>query len=247
MRFVRLRKTENITLGIIDEQFKRIEMRPFKLTYSLYTTPSDEDESMGAKDQNAAYQKINYMLTDVIDGSFLYTFESAAFANQIMTSYDNNCIALPNVSEITLLESLHSKFNTIAGEYSHVESLELHDVNTEQTFVYLQETVDDDIIYDLPSAKGFLGEYLIWDAAWWQRYDVTTSDYYINSEEELEKFKELVDMNDLANVTRTVLDDIDAAINEFFVDENSEPGEVIDLESMKEHIKGKEQWKPTLV
>lgn len=245
MRYIRLKKSKNIALGIIDDLTQCIEMKHFKLTYSLYTTPLANDPTAGTKAQNSAYQKINYFIEDVVDNSFLCAIDSGEVITAMMSTYNNNFIVMPSATEVALLEALHSKLNIFAGEESYVESIILEDFLTEQTYEYVQEDTET-IMYDLPSTEQFLGEFALWSDPWWARYDISTTDNHITNQEDYDKFKELFEEHDIANVSRIVLDDIDSAIDEYFSEER-EPGDVIDLEEMKESMQEKQQWKPTLV
>lgn len=245
MRFIRLKKSKCISISMIDEVTNHIEMKNFKLTYSLFSMPSADKLVDATKAQNAAYQKINFFIEDILDHSFAFTIESNKFAAEVMSNFSNNFVLLPSLTEISLLEALHSKLNVLAGDNSYVEELELEDLATEQTYLYIQDERSN-VEYDLPDVDAFLGEYPLWGMPWWERYDITTTDNVVESEEEYIKFKEILDEHEVERVSRLVLDDIDAAIDDYFSEER-EVGEVIDLEEMKQHLKDKEKWQPTLV
>lgn len=230
---------------MIDEGSGHIEMKHFELTYSLYSMPGADNVTDATKSQNAAYQKINFFIEDILEHSFLFTFDSNKIVADIMESFGNNFILLPNLTEIALLEALHCKLNVLAGDNSYVEELELKDLTTEQAYLYIQDERHE-VTYDLPDVNEFLGEFPLWGAPWWARYDITTTDNFVDSEEEYNRFRKVLEEHEVEKVSRLVLDDIDSAIDDYFSQER-EVGEVIDLEEMKQHLKDKEKWQPTLV
>lgn len=250
MKFVRLKKKVHLNLVMMPSDVKFIEPKRYTLEYTLYTVPNEDDPTAGGIAQNKAYQKINYFLTSVLDGSILYDPDCSEDVRALLLSYENNVVTLPYCAEIMFLEALHCKFNVLAGENTFVDSLELYDHFAEQSYIYVQEE-EDHCVYELPSSKQFVGEFALWDKCWWDRYDITTYDSGVESAELLEEWKSKIDLQTLLDVSNAVLNEIDSQIESSF--DHTMPdaaGELIDLEQVKETMKAASkdtQWKPTLV
>jgi len=239
MKMIRLKQEKLVDLTIINSDSKFVGSKQYKLSYSIYSS-HPTDPVVAAKEQNKAFQKINYLIDDVIAGSIVYDFKNKTLVDKFFADYENNFLTLEAVSEIQLLEALHCKFNTLCSEYTHVDSVEIIDTFTDLSYVYLQ----DDEEYALPTINEFVGEYPFFDKPWWNRYDTTTFDNCADNEEALNDWLENFKTEEFDRMTVIMLQDIDDYIDETFKESK---GELVNLEEFKERIKEKEKWKPRLV
>jgi len=245
MKHIRLKKSCDITLILISSDYKFIEPKNYTVTYSLFTQVESESESeAGAKAQNKAYQKINYLLEDVINYSVAYDFGIKDHIDKFFADWENNFLTLPVVSEVCFLETLHSKLNVIAGETTFVDSIELTDTKTKTKVLYIDDEVPAE--YNLPEQKDFAGDKAFFETPWWTRYDTTTFDNYAEDEESLKEWHENIKTEEFDRMTVIVLEDIDSEIDTQF-DSSDKKGELIELEEFKAEIKKREKWKPRLV
>lgn len=251
MKFIRLKKKVEFDVVFVASTHNLVEPKRFIVEYTLYTMPGDDDENgtQSAIEQNCAFQKINFLLRDLVDGSLVYDLANRDLVEALMSKYDNNILSLPVVSEISLIEALHSKMNVLAGENSFVDSVELYDVLQEQSYVYVHDDPDDVSYMYLPDAKTLLGEFPYWPECWWSRYDSTTHDNYSESEEEHKEWLKEAERTELAKLAVFPLQDIDDTVIKMFDKETESEGEgeLISIDDVKKQIQGKEPWTPTLV
>ena len=164
--------------------------------------------------------------------------------DKFFADYDNNFITLPTMSELSLVECLHCKFNTLCGDYTYVDSVEIIDTFNNLSVFYL--TDDDD--YTLPQQDKFAGELAFFEQPWWLRYDTTTFDNFAESQEGLDHWHKEIKTEEFDRMTVCILHDIDDEITRFLSsDPDVAKGELISLEEIKEKFKEKEKWKPRLV
>lgn len=240
MKLARLKHEKLVDFIIVNSADRQVLAKQYKLNYSLYTDHPEGPEQ-GALAQNKAFQKISYFIEDIVAGSICYTLADKNIIDKFFADYDNNFITLPTTSELSLVETLHCKFNTLCGEYSYVDSVEIIDTYSNLSVFYL--TDDDD--YSLPTQKEFAGELAFFEHPWWIRYDTTTFDNYAETAESLADWHENIKTEEFDRMTVCILHDIDSEMEALMCSDAK--GELISLEEIKEKFKEKEKWKPRLV
>lgn len=242
MKLARLKHEKLVEFILIDSASKQVQPKQYKLNYSLYTEHPESPEQ-GALSQNKAFQKISYFIEDIISNSICYTLDDKHLVDRFFADYNNNFLTLPTPSELSLVETLHCKFNTLCGEYTYVDSVEIIDTYSNLSVFYL--TDDED--YSLPEQKDFAGDLAFFEKPWWNRYDTTTFDNYAETAELLTEWHENIKTEEFDRMTVCILHEIDDEIEAMLSSDAKEQGEVISLEELKEKFKEKEKWKPRLV
>jgi hypothetical protein len=209
---------------------------------------TEGDFGVQSINQNKAFLKINTFLNTIIDNSVAFRMEDMLKVDRFLAEYDNNLMVLPDLDDITLMETLHRKLQTIAGEYTCISKLSLKDQDTGLTY---HGFFDEETKYHLPSQKEFAGEMSYWEFPWWDRYDVLTFDNFADTQEEIDEHRSNTDLEKLTNLFDKVDENIEDIINNakagLIVDdtvEDKKPGEVVSLDQAK---KKKRKWKPTVV
>lgn len=240
MRMTRLKQEKLVDLICINSDSKFVAPKQYKLNYSIYSS-HPTDPAVAALEQNKAFQKINYLIDDVIAGSIVYDFKNKELIDKFFADYDNNFLTLPVVSEVLLIEALHCKFNALCGDCTHVDSIEIIDTFSGLSYMFLQE--EDD--YHLPSQTEFVGELPFFETPWWNRYDTTTFDNCATDQESFDEWKENFATDEFDRMTVIVLQEIDEFMEQSMNEDSK--GELVLLDEFKEKLKEKEKWKPRLV
>ena len=166
-----------------DKQVKAIS---YNIKFSLRT---EMDESIAWEDaylcQNISFQTITSFIYDQLHQTIIYDLESKADVERAFASHNNNFMILPDLSDITLATTLHSKFNAICNESSFVESVVVEDQVDGLEYNYF---ADDKDYPALPTIENWLGELSFWDTPWWERRDFSTFDNIAESKEDLDDF-----------------------------------------------------------
>jgi len=239
MKSMRLNQTHKIKLICVDESARFLDIKNYELSYTMFSIPSEDDLSVDntSKGQNKSFLKVNYFIKNVLNNSLMYTLEEIEVIERFFADYDNNFLVLPNLAETTLLEAIHSKINVLAGENTYVDQLSLTDADTG---IGYDLVTDEDIKYNLPEQKEWMGNLAFWDKPWWRRYDTLTFDNYGESQAEVDIFNQTPEMH---SMTQEILDDIDAEVDSLFNKLDGKTGEVIDLAEAKSTTK----WNPKVV
>jgi hypothetical protein len=245
-----LEQTHKIGITIIDSNAGYIENKNYTITYQMFSMATTYDFGNHSQNQNKSFLKVNYFLSGVVDNSVAFALEDMKHAERFLADYSNNLIVLPDLDDMTLLECLHRKLQTIAGEHTVISKLSIHD---DQTGLTYHGFYDDETAYSLPSQKDFCGELSYWEQCWWDRYDVLMFDNIAETQEEIDLHRESQDLDKLSEP----FDDIDESISEILErvrkglivddDEVKVPGEVVSLDQAKASKRKKSKWKPTIV
>lgn len=242
-----LEQSEDIKITIFDPATRYIDSKKFTITYQMFSAPAKEDAFKHSLYQNSAFLKINYFIKNVLDGSLAFTLDQMDELAKYLAEYDNNFMVLPDLDDVTIMETLHRKFSAIVGEYSVISELSLydHELNLKYNFYY-----DEDCVYSLPEQEEWTGELGFWDTPWWDRYDILTFDNIAKSVEERDAH---VADKETRQSTVEPFDEIDGDILELLkkVKETVEgesdevpKGELISLDNARQKKTG---WKPTVV
>ncbi len=214
----------------------------------MFSIATEGDFGIQSINQNKAFLKINTFLNTIVDNSVAFRMEDMLKVDRFLAEYDNNLMVLPDLDDITLMETLHRKLQTIAGEYTCISKLSLKDQGTGLAYHVF---FDEDAKYHLPSQKEFAGEMSYWELPWWDRYDVLTFDNFADTQEEIDDHRSNTDLEKLTDLFDNVDENIEDIINNakagLIVDdtvEDKKPGEVVSLDQAK---KKKGKWKPTVV
>jgi hypothetical protein len=216
-----LEQSQKIGLTVIDSNARYIENKNFTITYQMFSMASSDDYGNHSQNQNKSFLKVNYFLTAVVDNSVAFVIEDMVHAERFLSDFNNSLMVLPDLDDMTMLECLHRKLQTIAGENTVISKLSLLDHQTGLTY---HGFYDDETSYSLPSQQEFCGELSYWEQCWWDRYDILMFDKSIS--DILEKVRKGL-----------IIDD----------DEVKVPGEVVSLDQAKAIKKKKAKWKPTIV
>lgn len=239
MKSLRLHKTVPIKLLFVNPEARMLEQKDYEIDFSIHTE-GVEGATAGAVSQNKGFQKIVYLLTDIINESIVYAPEQIPLMEKYFADYDNNFLVLPMISETMLIECLHSKFNALLDENTYTDFIGLKDNFAGLGYSYLNDETND---YDLPVDNSWVGEFPFWDRPWWERYDSTTFDNTGKDEIEQQVVMEDRQEKGVNKLITMVFDEIDENVEKMLGDPKS--GEVIDIQDI---IKRREaKWKPTLV
>ena len=245
-----LEQTQKIGITVIDSNAGYIENKNYSITYQMFSMATTDDFGNHSQNQNKSFLKVNYFLTAVVDNSVAFVLEDMAHAERFLADYSNNLMVLPDLDDMTLLECLHRKLQTIAGEHTVISKLSLVDQQTGLTY---HGFYDDESSYSLPSQKEFCGELSYWDECWWDRYDVLMFDNIAETQEEIDLHKQSQDLDKLSepfdDIDESISDILEKVRNGLIVDDDEVkvPGEVVLLEQAKATKKKKSKWKPTIV
>jgi len=239
MKSLRLHKMVSIKLLFVNPEARMLEQKDYEIEFSIHTE-GVEGATQGAISQNKGFQKIVYLLTDIINESIVYAPEQIPLMEKYFAEYDNNFFVLPIISETMLIETLHSKFNSVVDDNTFVDFISLKDKSAQLGYTYLNDGPGD---YDLPVDNTWIGDFPFWDRPWWERYDSTTFDNSGKDKEEQQTVIESRAEQGVDRLTTMVFDEIDKNIEDMLGEPKS--GEVIDIQDI---IKRREaKWKPTLV
>jgi hypothetical protein len=239
MKSLRLHKTVTIKLLFVNTEARMLEQKDYEIDFSIHTE-GFQGSTAGAVSQNKGFQKIVYLLTDIINESIVYAPDQIPLMEKYFADYDNNFLVLPMISETMLIECLHSKFNALLDENTYTDFIGLKDNFAGLGYSYLNDEVND---YDLPVDNTWVGEFPFWDKPWWERYDSTTFDNTGKDEIEQQAVMEDRQEKGVNKLITMVFDEIDENVEKMLGDPKS--GEVIDIQDI---IKRREaKWKPTLV
>jgi len=235
-----------VELLYVDNDKRILDQKKYEIEYTLYTDGVEgartqgERTMSGAIAQNKAFQKINYLIESIINKSIVYTPSQIPLMEKFFADYDNNFLVLPDLSESTLLESLHSKLNTLAGETTFVDFINMKDRSQNIGYSY----INDEMVHDLPEDNYWVGKFPFWKTPWWLRYDSTTFDNTGKTKEEQQLVREQRVENGIDSLTTLVFTEIDEEVESQL--KNEPEGQVVDLEAFKKINKDR-KWKPTLV
>jgi len=242
-----LEQSQKIGLTVIDSNARYIENKNYTITYQMFSMASNDDFGNHSQNQNKSFLKVNYFLTAVLDNSVAFVIEDMVHAERFLADFNNSLMVLPDLDDMTLLECLHRKLQTIAGEHTVISKLSLLDHQTGLTY---HGFYDDESSYSLPSQKEFCGELSYWEECWWDRYDILMFDNIAQTQEEIDLHRASCDLDALTEpyneIDDSISDILEKVKNGLIIDDNEfkAPGEVVSLDKAK---KKKAKWKPTIV
>ena len=158
MKNLRLNQTHKIRMIVMDSVNKYIDIKNYEIAYTMFSVPAPDDPEQSSKNQNKAFLKVNYFVKSILDGSIVYTPDDLHDVNEVFLNYDNNYVVLPDITDTTLLEALHSKMNVLCGEHTYIDDLSLTD--TDVGVGYSMAADSEEITYNLPDQPDWLPELL---------------------------------------------------------------------------------------
>lgn len=256
MKEFNLEKTVPIKLMLFNGPSGRIEIKNYKVTFSMVTEMNGDDaDTMTAQvDQNISFSKVLFFLTEIFDESILFEKQHKEDIFKYLCTHDNNLVVLPDLSEGTIVTALHRKMNSISHENTHVHHVKLTDTDLDLTYKYTCTTEEEEVFDGLPDTADWMGKLSIWDQPWWARGDQLTWDHTADSEEELESVRgrglDGAEINPYA-----AFEEIEAQLlgmfEEAMVDAGllaQKEGEVIEVDfENKKPIEKTEKWQPTVI
>jgi len=243
-----LEQSTKVSLTVIDSAARYIDSKKYTISYQMFSMATKDDFGNHSENQNKSFLKVNFFLRSIFDNSVAFVIEDMPNAERFLAEFENNLVVLPDLDDMTLLECLHRKLQTIAGEHTCISKISLYDHDIGLTY---HGFYDDERSYSLPAQKDFCGELSYWELPWWDRYDVLTFDNIAETQELVDEHRNSVDMEKLSEP----FDDIDENIAELLNkvkdelivaegDEAKPAGDVVSLDQVK---KKKGKWKPTIV
>ena len=245
-----LEQSQKIGLTVIDSNARYIENKNFTITYQMFSMASSDDYGNHSQNQNKSFLKVNYFLTALVDNSVAFVIEDMVHAERFLSDFNNSLMVLPDLDDMTMLECLHRKLQTIAGENTVISKLSLLDHQTGLTY---HGFYDDETSYSLPSQQEFCGELSYWEQCWWDRYDILMFDNIAETQEEIDLHRESQDLDVLAEpfneIDESISDILEKVRKGLIIDDDEVkvPGEVVSLDQAKAIKKKKAKWKPTIV
>lgn len=243
-----LEKTLPIRLVGFNEFSGSIEIMNFDLKFSMLTGAQSADPEHireAQQNQSISFSKAITFLEGVVDNSlYLTPLTSDALYATLLGSYNNNIILLPDCAEVYLMNALHCKLNAITHEDTVIEKLELTDLDNKLTYTLI--STEEESYDELPSDSEWLGEFSIWDTAWWNRGDVSTLDRTMDSKEEYDATMEKLDMDQIHQLNTAILREIEENITSMLQENGDIPipqGELVEVDFGKKET----GWKPKLV
>ena len=169
---------------------------------------------------NAAFLKIKFFVENLMHQSII-THPSAKVN---LTHIENKIVMLPHPPSNDIIAMvLHSKLNSIVGDYIQVLSVKVGSKGIDPVISY---THADETYPALPTLKEWVkSDDYYYDAPWWGRNSTHTQDFEVNAE------------TDLTNVPKpdTILEDLEKAIlGELKIEKPG--GEVVEISDWKPEI-----------
>ena len=113
-----LEQATKINLTVIDSNSRFIESKKYTVTYQMFSIAVSSDVPNHSQHQNSAFLKVNYFLHEVLDNAVAFMLEDMSHAERFLAEFDNHLMVLPDLDDMTLLEVIHRKLQTIAGEHT---------------------------------------------------------------------------------------------------------------------------------
>jgi len=237
MNVFNLTKTISVNLIWLSAKDQTIKSHDYDITYSLRTrTPENVSYEKAYIWQNISFSTINTFLYDQLYQSIVYDDQSKSDAERFMSSYDNNYIFLPTLSEAVLLHALHCKLNTICHPHSNIETLSIK--LKEEQLSY--NCINDDLEYpELPSIKEWLGELSIWDTPWWMRKDFSTFDNVALNQEEKDQWANDEKKQEMMARMSDPIKEIETKVSSQLSISTKDKGELIEIDFKDKKLKSK--------
>ena len=228
-----LEKTTPFRLLAFNEYSRQVEILNYKFTFSMVTgAPSADPDNIreAQTQQSISFSKAIAFIEGVLDNSlFVTTDMPEELQDMLFSLYENNIMLLPECSEAMLMNALHSKLSAIINENTLIERISLEDIDNGLKYTLVMDEHD---YSELPSDAEWMGEFSLWDTAWWNRTDVSTFDRQYESAEDLDKALEQIDMTEINELNTAILDEIEQSIVGMLKDTGDIPlpqGEVVEV------------------
>lgn len=187
MKRYTLEKTLPLRLLFVDTENHLLDTRTFKLKYTLLTTVSEDEHDITAQmGQNISLTKINFFIEHYLNNSIAIDVDDRKKFFPLFVEFENNYLVLPDMTESTLMETLHAKLNSLCKPCSRIEQIHLFDSLNDVNYTFY---ISEDDEYNLPDHPDWIGELSFWPDPWWRRDDLSTYDNCAESREELEKWR----------------------------------------------------------
>jgi hypothetical protein len=256
MKEFNLEKTVPIKLMLFNGPNSRIELKNFKISFSMVTQmEATEDDTMTAQfNQNISFSKVLYFLTEIFNESILFESEHKEDIFKYLSTCDNNLVVLPDLSEGTIVTALHRKLNSISHETTRVHHVKLCDTDLDLTYKYTCTTEDDEAFDGLPDIDDWIGPLSYWEQPWWARPDQLTWDHAAVNQEEWEQHKGR-DLDGSEIDPCAAFDEIEAHLlvifQEALIDAGlaeKKEGQLIEVDfEKKKPVHPEEKWVPTVI
>ena len=240
MKMTTVNKTIPIKLIWMDSNNEFAKAVDYDVKYSLRTEQGEQSYSEAFISQNISFTTINDFLFSQVHQSIVYDKESKGVVENAFSSYTNNFIFLPKLSEAVLLSALHCKLNSICHSSSIVEVVDLDDTSDSVCYSHFNE----DLEYEhLPSMDKWLGDKSFWKTPWWMRKDFSTFDNVALTDEEWNKWSE-TDQQELIARMAEPIREIEEEVRQALTTEKEEKakGTLIEIDFEK-----RTKFKPKLV
>ena len=208
-----LEKTTPFRLIAFNEYSRQVEVLNYKFTFSMVTgAPSADPENIrdAQTQQSISFSKAIAFIEGVLDNSLFVTTDMPdELQDMLFSLYENNILLLPECSEAFLMNALHSKLSAIVNENTLIERISLEDIDNGLKYTLVMDEHD---YSELPDDTEWLGEFSLWDTAWWNRNDVSTFDRQYESAEELADTLEQIDLEEINELNTAILHEIEHSI-----------------------------------
>jgi len=229
----------------MDAYSKFIDIKNYEIHYSMFSLPILEGDNIVevSKNQNKAFMKVNFFIKSILDCSIVYTIDDSVRMKTIFGEAENNFVTIPDFTETTLLEAIHSKLSVLCGNSTFIDQISIRDLDTKVGYDLMPDPEPE---YTLPDVSEWISELSFYELPWWRRYDSSTFDDVAADRKELKKFRKTIIVG--GDVDLAI---IDGEIDDIFNEDDSDDavkikGVVIDLEEARKSPK-KGKWEPKIV
>lgn len=254
MRKFTLEKTIPFRIVVIDTDNNMLDARNYTVKFNLVTTMNEDEHEVTAQmGQNISIAKLSFFIDHFLNNSIAVDSEFKDNLLAKFAEYENNFMVLPDLTESTLMEVLHSKFNSLCKPGSRVEYVQLYDHINEMNYTFY---LSDDDEYMLPNQDEWMGELSFWPDPWWHRSDVSTYDNSAESPEELEDLRSKISESGPYSSAMQAFEEIEETVKNSYHDAmvqagilpRTERGQLIEVDftNAKEPAK-REKWTPKVI
>jgi hypothetical protein len=194
-------------------------------------------------EQNISFAKVTCFIDAILNDSIVITADNLPHYEKTLCEFSNNYILVPDTIDNTFISILLSKFNSIVGNNTQVNSITLFDLDDQLR--YRLEIFDEDDDDDIVDIKEWLGEFVLSNIPWWQRGDESTWDGSANSQDEYDIIKSNEDEDTKESIFDEIDDTIRSMYKSMYSENNDSEAEVIEVDFQSETKKKK--WKPKIV
>ena len=254
MRRFTLEKILPLRLIFVDNDNHILDARTFKLKYNLITTVEENEHEVTAQmGQNVSLSKINFFIEHFLNNSLAIDAEHRGSIFPMFSDYENNYLVLPDMTESTLMETIHSKLNALCKLGTRVDLVGLYDSLNEVNYTFF---FTEDEEYQLPEQSEWLGELSYWPDPWWHRDDPSTYDHTAANTEELKLWHEKMAESCYEQKANRAFQEIEQAVQDSFRDvmeqagliPKVERGQLIEVDFVNTaSIPKREKWIPRII